>query len=73
MPDLPDIRQLGIVKQGNCMYGTSHWYGTINGWPAVATAWWGGAAMWVFDGEWKKLAGNFDGLAKLYEYFGIQR
>lgn len=56
--------------QGKCMFGTSHWYGTIGPYPAVAVSWYGGAAMWLFDGQWKR---DFKGkgLVDVYDHYGI--
>lgn len=46
--------KLSFKKQGDCLYGTSHWYGTLNGKPALVTTWYSGAAIWIFTTEWKQ-------------------
>lgn len=61
--------KLEVKTEGKCMFGTSHWYGTINGKPAVATSWYSGAAMWFYAGKWNRKV--FKSLADLYDYFGI--
>jgi hypothetical protein len=60
-------------KQGRCMFGTAHWYGTINDCAAVATSWYGGAGMWIFKNKkWGIYKKQFDGLESLYKYFDIE-
>ena len=64
--------QMEVKTQGKCMFGTSHWYGTIDSAPALVVSWHGGAGLWVFEGEWKRIK-CFDSLAKAYEFLGVEQ
>lgn len=58
------------IVHGEKPFGASHWTGTVNGDPAIVLSWYGGAAIWIFDGEWRKDV--FPSLAKCFEHYGIQ-
>ena len=58
-----------VVTLGKQPFGTSHWAGTWNGFPAVSLAYFGGATLFYFDQEWKGI--KFPGLAALHEFLGL--
>lgn len=63
-------RPVNVETQGNCMFGTAHWYGTIGGFPALVVSYHGGSALWVFKNIWEKM-NTFSGLAEAYEFLGL--
>ena len=56
---------------GEQPFGTSHWAGIWNGFPALSLSHYGGATLFYFDGQWKKK--NFEDLAKLHDAIGVDR
>lgn len=59
------------VTLGEQPFGTSHWAGTWNGFPAISLSYYGGATLLYFDGEWKKR--RFNSLSELHESIGVKR
>lgn len=37
------------------LFGTIHWAGSFRDKPAFALKWYGGAALWVYDGKWNRV------------------
>lgn len=60
-----------VVTCGEHPFGTSHWAGTYNGFPAIVLSWFGGASLFYFDKEWTSI--QFRSLADCYKSLGIIR
>jgi len=56
---------------GEQPFGTSHWAGTWNGFPAISLSYYGGATLFYFDGEWKKKP--FESLQELHKSINVDR
>jgi len=52
------------------MCGTAGWCGRVNGKPALTLSYYGGATLWVYDGEWNDVIRE-NGLNRLHEIMGI--
>jgi len=63
--------QVETVTLGEQPFGTSHWAGKWNGFPALSLSYYGGATLFYFDGEWKKK--KFRDLAALHDEIGVDR
>lgn len=56
---------------GERPFGTAHWSGLYNDFPAFLLSWYGGAAIHYFNGfTWKQK--TFNNLADAYEKLGIK-
>ena len=65
------LLSVDAVTLGEQPFGTSHWAGTWNGFPAVSLSHYGGATLFYFAQQWKKIA--FRSLAQLHEVIGVDR
>lgn len=50
--------------------GTARWCGTVDGYPAMALSYYGGASLWTFyDQKWHRR--KFESYAQIMEFLGV--
>ena len=64
------ITNVKITTDEERMFGTSDWCGTVAGRPALLMSYYNGAALWVFDGKWKREQ-TFPDLREAYKRLGV--
>lgn len=64
-----EFKSTPATTLGEQPFGTTHWAGTWNGFPAMTLSHRDGATLFYFDGGWKKK--QFEGLAALQKIVGV--